>query len=445
MGRPLPRAIALILTAPLLAASCVFGTELSPETIAAPGVVQPALSSDSPPAEGERRGLLTGSVPILNHADEPVDGKPVIAAQALDFRKAIRALESEHGAYAGQLSEYLQSLGLDLQRSGMHAEAVEVFKRGVHLARINEGLYSAEQIPLLEKEIDSHIALGEYSVADERQFYLYRVQMRNLDAGPDRAEAFLEQANWQYYAYRLGLERDNFNRLVSIWDLNNLALNDIAKLEGQASVSLLTPLRGMLRAQYLIADYNFNKTEYALTSSDTYAAQAQLNRFNAFRAQNFGKGETVVRSIYEIEVSNHGENSPEAAEAQALQGDWLLYHGQRNAAAEYYQLAVAELAPLDDAETEVERLFGEPVELPDDDVVRLLPPPVPPEQGDLVVQFSVSASGRVTDLERLDDRDLNQGVVNRILRALRGTRFRPRLTSEGPVDTDKVIRAYEIK
>ncbi|MFV8818680.1 energy transducer TonB [Haliea sp. E17] len=369
----------------------------------------------------------------------------VIPGQALDFRKAIRALESEHGAYAEQLSEYLGSLGVNLQQRGMHKEAIEVFKRGVHLSRINEGLYSSGQIPLLEKEIASLVAVGEYTEADERQVYLYRVQMRNFEAGPERAEAFMHQADWQYRAYRMGLGQNDFSRLVSIWDLNSLALNDIATLEGQASAALIAPLKGMLRAQYLIADYNFNQTEYGVTSNDSYTAQSQMNRFNAFRSQSFGKGEAVVDSIYDIQVNNHGQNSAEAAEARALQGDWLLYHGQRNGAEEHYRLAVAELAPRDDAEAEIERLFGEPVELPDDDVVRYLPTPVAVEEGRLVLQFSVSDSGRVTDMERVDNNEVNQSAVNRIMRTLRSTRFRPRLESAGPVATEMVTRAYDIE
>ena len=76
------------------------------------------------------------------------------------YRAAIARLEGERGAYAEGLSEQLLSLGLTLQRDSRHDEALDIFKRGVHLARINHGLYSAEQLPLLQAEIASHLALG---------------------------------------------------------------------------------------------------------------------------------------------------------------------------------------------------------------------------------------------------------------------------------------------
>lgn len=436
-------AFAFALALPLLAAVGVSASEVAgtqPENTGPPGGAGQASEEQQASSPELRLGL-----PDYGFSQRAPPKEPLVPGQALDFRKAIRALESRHGAYAGQLAEYLDSLGVNLQRRGMHEEAIEVFKRGVHLSRVNEGLYSAGQIPLLEKEIASLVALGDYAAADERQYYLYRVQMRNLDAGPDRAEAFLNQADWQYNAYRMGLERDNFNRLLSIWDLNSLALNDIAKREGPSSIALIAPLRGMLQAQYLIADYNFNQIEYGMSNSESYAAQAELNRFNAYRSQSYSKGEAVVDSIYDIQVSNYGQHTPAAAEARAMHGDWLLYHGKRGAAEEQYRLAVAELEPRDDAQTEIERLFGAPLELPDDDAVRYLPAPVGREAGRLVLQFDVSASGRVSGLERLDSNDLDQGVVNRIMRTLRHTRFRPRIERDGPVDSEEVIRAYDIE
>ena len=39
------------------------------------------------------------------------------------------------------------------QQQDRHGEAVDIFKRGVHLARINNGLYCTEQVPLLQGEI----------------------------------------------------------------------------------------------------------------------------------------------------------------------------------------------------------------------------------------------------------------------------------------------------
>ena len=58
----------------------------------------------------------------------------------------ITDLENRHGAYAPGLSEQLLGLGSVYQEQGLHKEAIKIFKRAVHLSRINNGLHNAEQL-----------------------------------------------------------------------------------------------------------------------------------------------------------------------------------------------------------------------------------------------------------------------------------------------------------
>ena len=112
--------------------------------------------------------------------DPGADQQPApVSAQERDYRDAIARVESSQGAYAAQLPEQLLSLGLTLQSQGRHAEAIDLFKRGAHLARINDGLYSSQQVPMLQGQIASYVAGGDYVQADERQHYMYRVQIRS--------------------------------------------------------------------------------------------------------------------------------------------------------------------------------------------------------------------------------------------------------------------------
>ena len=359
------------------------------------------------------------------------------------FLQAIANLESNQGAYAPGLSEQLLSLGLALQSQGRHTEAVTLFKRGVHLARVNEGLYSEEQIPLLQGEIASHVALGQYANADERQRYLYRVQVRSMNSGQPRAMALMQQANWQLNAYYLGLGSQSYSRLMNMWDLYRLALNDIISREGQSSAQLLPPLRGMLKAQYLISGYDPQSESSSHGSADDMGARQDLNRFNAYRAQSFEKGSAVIKAIYDIEQNQ--EQPHAAAETLVMLGDWQLWHDEKQRAWESYQNAIAELAELDDAQVRMDQLMGSPVPLPDMSGVRPLPPEVAPEQGNILLQFGVSAKGRVIDMKRLDEPGEGRANGNRLMRKLRKTKFRPRFEAGQRVRTEKLVKAYELK
>ncbi len=376
-------------------------------------------------------------------ADKGAGGRLTDSLEVDAYHRLIQGIEGRQGAYAEGLAEQLLSLGQALQREGRHEEAVEVFKRGTHVARINDGLYSSQQIPLVRGQIASHIALGQLEQADERQHYLYRVEIRSLERGEARAQALMQQARWQYDAYRLGLGEQDYHRLMSMWDLYRLALSDIADREAEPSPELLPPLYGMLKAQYLIAGYDLDSSA-AYESETDYMSRQQYNRFAAYRAQSFDKGNAVLRAIYEVqELSETPDGSLGTAKALAEIGDWHLWHGERDQAMAAYGEALAELVERDDAQDQIAALFGEPRALPAIEGVSRLPPAAA-EPGENVVslQFGVTARGQVVDIDRLDDNEALDGKANRLMRKLRKTVFRPRFQDGEPVDTEQVVRNY---
>jgi len=414
-----------------------------------PGVVaqQAASAQDSPAAAttSDAATALERERAFLD-AGEFSDNTSAALTQERAFLEAIQDIETEHGAYAAELSEQMLSLGLALQQQERHGEALDVLKRGVHLARINNGLYSVEQIPLLEAQIQSYMALGEYSEADDRQSYLYRVQVRSLSSSEERVAALLRQADWQYRAYHLSMGMQGLGRLTTMWELYAQALNEIIDEDGSKSPRLLDPLQGMLRTQYLIAanqDPNANNNVAMAFSSD-YSAQQEASRFYAYRSQIYEKGRSVIVSIYDIHKTAHGAGSPQAAEAVAQLGDWALWNGKEDEADEVYQILLTELGASDAAKAVEARIFDEPMPLPDVDGIRPLPQTRSAKPGDILLEFGVSAEGRVTDLVRQDGNADRDDQAYRLMRELRKTIFRPRYEAGQPVETEKLVRAYDV-
>ena len=391
---------------------------------------------------------MAGNSPVWAQENNATATAPPVSTREdeLAFRQAIATIESSQGAYATGLSEQLLSLGLVLQAQGRHDEAVGLFKRGVHLARINDGLYSSEQIPLLQGQIASHIVLGGYTEADERQHYLYRVQLRNMGSGEPQSTAFMQQANWQYNAYRLGLGAQGYTRIMNMWDLYRLALNDIIMHEGETSPKLLPPLHGMLQAQYLISSYQWEDHDH--NSGDDMGSRQNLNRFNAYRAQSYQKGSSVITAIHDIERDRGGGPGVATAKTLIMLGDWQLWHGDREEAWQTYRDAGMELAARDDAQVLIDQLLGEPVALPDIAGLRPLPPVVDAEQADILLEFGVTTRGRVVNLKRMDENDANEDKEiwgHRLMRTLRKTRFRPRIEAGQPIEAEKIVKAFNIK
>ena len=327
--------------------------------------------------------IAFGAQPVWGVKNE--DSPPGMQQEVRAYQNTIAEIESSEGAYGSQLSESLLSLAQILQSQGRHAEAIDIFKRGVHLTRINEGLYCTEQIPLLQGEIASHKAQRNYALADDRQNYLYRVQVESMGSGDSMAKVFMEQADWQFEAYQLGLEgSESYIRLMNMWDLNRLAMKDVLERESDTSPKLLPPLRGMLQAQYLISSHAPPESDQAF--EDDGRPSESLLQYKSYRAKSFQQGSAVIEAITAIEQERAPQDAIAQAHTRVMLGDWHLWSGKRNAAWEAYRAAETELARADDAQLQAQALFGEPVVLPDIAALHPLPQAVAQEQGNFLVR-----------------------------------------------------------
>lgn len=262
--------------------------------------------------------------------------------QILAYNRAIKEAESLEGAYGRSLSEPMLGLAQTLQSQGRHEEAIKIFKRGVHLTRINEGLYCEQQIPLLQGEITSHKAMQNYADADERQNYLYRVQVKSIGSSEALVTAFMQQARWQYDAYQIRLDQRDYERLINMWELYRVAFNDVIEREGTKSPNLLPPLYGMLQAQYLISGYSIPPSTPVFAEDGNI--DESLLRFRAYVAKSYQRGNTIIEAISDLEQENSAPDGAANAQTLVMLGDWRLWNGKRDAAWEAYSEAAMELA-----------------------------------------------------------------------------------------------------
>ena len=373
-------------------------------------------------------------------AQETAEDKPSQEGklqQEQAYLDSIETIESDGGAYAQELPESLLGLALTLQSQGRHAEAIALFRRGIHLTRVNEGLYCAQQVPLLQGEIVSHLAIQDYAMADERQDYLYRVQMRSSAAGDALTDALMQQAQWQYAAYQLGLGPDGYIRLLNMSELYGQALRNVFATEGveETSATLLPPLQGMLETQYLFAGYAWQESDRAFDEDER--PNASLRQFSAYRTQSYRQGNNIIEAIARIERN--------VAQTQVMLGDWRLWNGRTTSAWQAYQKAEAELAGEDDAQVQLQKIFGQPIALPDIAGLTPLPPAVDPKEAEIVLEFTVDAKGKVQDLERIDDNDDHNKQAKQLMNRLRKTTFRPRFADGHPQETEKMVKAFDVQ
>jgi tetratricopeptide (TPR) repeat protein len=380
-------------------------------------------------------------------AEQPV----LVSPDATSYQFYITDMESRFGPYAPGLSEQLLGLGKVYQNQGLHQQAIDIFKRAVHLSRINGGLNSPEQIPPLQQQIRSLVAVGDFDSADERQYYLFRVQSSVYGRqSPQMSSAMLERAEWERQAYYLSVGETSFLRLLTMWELYSSVLRNVARQEGKLSVSLLSPLQGLLQTQYLISSYGPDSQMGMQTNGsldDNYGEQA---RFSMVRVSNYKQGQAVITAMREVYGYNENEESPLPAEALVKLGDWHLWHQKRESAMEIYLQAWDELGALEEGEQLQKHYFGEPILLPD----------MPGSNKDLTepdvlvgyaeVTYDISPRGRVRNLElQSTEPAAPSGTTSeetfnpvQLLRRVKRLQFRPRIENREAVLIENVRRRY---
>ncbi len=392
------------------------------------------------------------ATPIAGGDAAPGGGESDRGADTANRQAHIAALEARFGAYAPGLAEQLLGLGAAYQEQGRHPEAAAALKRATHLSRVNHGLHSAEQIPILRRLIKVLVAAGDYESADQRQHQLYRVQSEVYGPGaPQMSLAMLERARWEEQIYIQSGDPSSFKHLLNMWELYYRAFKDIGEREGSASMQLLEPLNGLLATQYLISVHegepgSRNPDERFEFVGGRPKQGVEESRFSMVRASNYRQGRTVLATMRKLHQDNQPPPSALPAESLLDLGDWQMWHQRRESARRSYQRAWDELAAMRAGEELLRRHFGEPLLLPDlPGHNRDLEAPRT-IRGHVEVSFTVSARGRVNDLRtlavELAEGDGEGASPSRLLRSLHGKIWRPRYQAREPVATENMVRRY---
>lgn len=125
-----------------------------------------------------------------------------LSADIAAYRARIGDILANSNPYSVELREQYDALGTLLQRAGQHEDAIKAFESAMHIDRVNGGLYTLDQIPVVEKMIASHDALGNWSDVNDLHGYLFYIQQRTYEEGDPRLLAAMEAwADWNVTSY----------------------------------------------------------------------------------------------------------------------------------------------------------------------------------------------------------------------------------------------------
>ena len=387
-------------------------------------------------------------------------------------------LLSQQGRFAPALVEPLGLKGKALLALGDNAGAIDYFDQAIHISRIDQGLFTPQQVALVYQQAEGYRALGDFKEALGREEYAYQILVRNTAASsPDILPGMLRLANSYLDNYNYRAARALFTKgltLIAAADVDPAVA--VAFLSGTAKTHLHERFPAAFSGAGSSINAEFAPSIRQIDLSREYNADAALTNHNYAlgkralqQAVNIRRAQLAalqpaeeapeVKEVTEV-IANKETNVARSAKViaatpqivaatAALQkmlldmADWHTMFASWRQAAAFYN----EVFRLQDSLPEAEQLdLSQPALLLSPRVI--LPKPssftdrLPQEVGFVRLSLDVQKSGRVRNMVTTeafpDDK-----MVFKVRKSTREAVFRPALANGDTIITPAYDFTYQ--
>jgi len=366
------------------------------------------------------------------------------------YQRQVDELEMEGGPYADALAEPLTGLGRHYRQQGDMQQALRLYRRALHVVRVNDGLYSERQMPILRELLDAYRVSGEMEILDNRYDYYFRLYGNGRPPYTDvRLRAALAYLRWQREAIRLELDENESQRILALYHLNDELLQGVAAEPSVALQWYRDLVLSQMRNLYLLEDRFAPTVQNAglAPSTPIFSEKWEQKDFDKKRLELIQRGAKsqgagMLQALID-RTAAAGERT-ELARVHLELGDWYQWHGNDNRAGEQYQQVVQLLSDENQPDL-LQQWLGQPRELPDNGAFWQFRPSR--EGGHPVVvsvSYDVSARGRASNLQAGVSDPADESLASRLKRKLSQIRFRPRWVSGAAESVSQVQRDYHL-
>ncbi len=352
-------------------------------------------------------------------------------------RSTIDELQSNLGPFDTLLIQPVSALTDLLIEAGDFSEAIELLEQQLQIYRINYGLYSSQQIALLEKLMNLYVLRQDWEAVSDRLQYLSWIYSRDERSPvPDQLAGLKRLRDWHMYVLNNDRPEREAEHLLSIRDVSEKSLNLALKYYGEDSPALIDYIYDRAQADLYIAlaimlTSETSPTLITMTEGVTSTGTTRLSRLRTasdFEAAYGPRANTVIDRSFKNNMSKHfahisairdyyADAGNQEAEAMALiyMGDSILLRDQYESnplefsgqtrgssnigsAIRYYSEATSLLADSGVPTADTDLFFSCPVLLP----VNMFTPAFPANQTDCL-QLSETEALDLGDVHLLVD------------------------------------------
>lgn len=402
-----------------------------------------------------------------------------------DYLESSDEYEAEEGPYSSELRENLHTLGKLYQQQGDHDEAISHLERALNIMRVNNGLKTLDQVPLLKDLAESYKVRERFSKADETRERI--VELYQANHGPDAVEvvpAMAELGEWNIQAF---LARSSVVKNVPRVDASGIInpnhytpevktvrdtpLFKLAQAQSNYSEALkllvdkkafdnphLLDLEHQLRTTYLLSFHRYSilyEPDFYLTRKRSKTGSLlDQNPIEKRNSEEYKKGQKSLERSFSYIVHSEKTTVRDLATTMLEEADWDLLFARKVKAANRYQ----EVYDYFNNNPDLDKLASKflhpeiPVVLP-----TYLPPPNSREKmgipddaeidyfGYFDVSFVINKFGKARNVRILGKGgQLTDNMEFRLKQYLNKVLFRPRFTEDGEPDTREVSYRYYV-
>ena len=337
----------------------------------------------------------------------------------------LELIEKLEGRYSESLVNPLALLGDAHFKKGDYYTALQTYQRAVHLRRVNSGLHSEKQIPIVYREAEAYAAIENIEEANNRHEYAYSLLKRLHE------DQSLELING---VYRLGDWYSKINNVYAARGMYEYALKILDKHNLLESEEALPAYRGIALGYRL---ERFPPTYIDATAYPTAnTTQFDENQNAMLSINNFPAGENALQKIIAIHQKSSGTFSFDQEINAILElADWYLLWDKTSRARVLYSHVYTRLSDI--KELDATAFFSTPKLLYFPIPKSRKPPPLQKRgeqlQGQVELGFKVTKGGYVRNLKTLSANPKNP-MEFRVRKSMRLARYRPALLDGAPAD-----------
>ena len=334
------------------------------------------------------------------------------------INRGLEHIEEKSNPFSKSLINAVMAKALTEMSMGLLNQAEDSFRRAQHITHRQEGIYSEEQLIMVNYLTKTSLRRGASSDADTQQLFSLLVAERIH--GPDSTELL-----------------PTLNRLGGYFASRGTTIPVITSSEAGSERSLLFKhsLNAYERAIGII-EQNYGEHDLRLMRPLRGLASARIR-------QNTGRRYAEPALLRALDIVSINPDAAPTDQAQALidLGDLYIIRSDQRAG-ETYVRAWQLLQEMPEAQTMARSAFDTPVRLLPKEQPTLLLDRMPDaaQPGDelyVSLRYDITADGRVEQVKVLDRNVPNEQV--RLLRTrVKGTRYRPRIEDGQLVRTDDV-------